>query len=321
MIDLLKAQIQSAKLISQRAIKAVQDSLNEYIKSNDSRVNALEAYRHAQESANTAGSKTIYKGSVEINENLNVKGLLTAKGEEIATKNFVLANSSGGANGTVEMTKTYNYVADGSTDTFNASFIGTSVAVFRNGFKLSSSTDEDYTLNYDANDANKGVSVTLKVKPDNGDIIDIVAYGGADVYSRTQVDAKFIDRDTIINTYATKESVASSSGDTGWIDLKPYLVNDWVEYSDTEPIRIRKIGKMVYIEGLVKDGSSDVCIEGIPEEYRPSKYLYLSQPSRHDNNVNSDNSWTGLEINPNGRLRFGEYSTTWTSLCCSYLVD
>jgi len=316
MVDLLKAQIQSAKLIARRATKAVQDNLDSYSSTNDSKVQALESYRATQEAANAEGATTTFNGAVEIAETLSVQGATTVQGEEIATKNFVLANAVAG-DSNVEMTKTYRAEGDGTEDTFEFAFVGDSVGIYRNGFKLDST---DYTLNYDDDD--KGISVTLAVVPDDGDIINMVAYGGADIYTVTQADAQFMPRQDILDNFATKIETTAVSGDTGWVDLKPYLVNDWVEYSDGYPIEYRKLGDVVYLRGLVKDGTSVKVFDGLPTSLRPTHDTYLAMPGCSDIPENSTNDWK-FGIRTDGSVDYSDdnIGMTWCSIACQYLVN
>jgi len=312
MIDLLKAQIQSAKLIARRATKAVQDNLDSYSSINDSKVQALESYRATQEASNAEGATTTFSGAVEIAETLSVQGATTVQGEEIATKNFVLANAVAG-DSNVEMTKTYRAEGDGTEDTFSFAFIGDSVGIYRNGFKLDST---DYTLNYDADD--KGVSVTLEIAPDDGDIINMVAYGGADIYTVTQADGQFMARQDILDNYATKTETAAVSGDTGWVSLIDLLDNDWVSYGGDHDIYYRKIGDTVHLRGIVKDGTSaDILV--LPLGIRPLNDRHLGGAISDENQTSV--GFNGIRIDNEGQLRIGTYSTTWTSLACTYLVN
>lgn len=74
----------------------------------------------------------------------------------------------------------------------------------------------------------------------------------------------------------TTDTVARSNhvhpdGDTAWI--YPTLLNGWENYGAAyAPIRYRKIGKTVYIDGLMKNGitSTEVEIFLLDSEFRPS---------------------------------------------------
>jgi len=97
---------------------------------------------------------------------------------EPATKAYVDAMASSGG-GNVEITKIYRHVAKADQTEFSATYILGSLSVFLNGTELDS-TD------YDAPDGKK---VVLKKGAKENDIIRIIAYGGADVYNKTQMDA------------------------------------------------------------------------------------------------------------------------------------
>jgi len=103
-----------------------------------------------------------------------------------ATKGYVdsMASSAGG---NVEITKGYEFTGNGSTTTFDCgrddAYISGSVDVYHNGWQLNST---DYT-------AADGRNFTLtNLVPAVGDVIKLVAYGGADVYNKSQSDSLFL---------------------------------------------------------------------------------------------------------------------------------
>lgn len=62
--------------------------------------------------------------------------------------------------------------------------------------------------------------------------------------------------------------------DTGWISLLPYLVNGWVSYDNTYgPPRFRKKAGVVYVQGLVKNGTVGNVIATLPVGFRPDPTL------------------------------------------------
>lgn len=99
-----------------------------------------------------------------------------------ATKAYVDALASSGG-GNVAITQGFTFAGDGSTTTFDCgsadSYILGALDVYHNGLQLDGS---DYT-------AADGQTFTLtSLTPASGDIIKLVAYGGADVYNKTQTD-------------------------------------------------------------------------------------------------------------------------------------
>ena len=70
--------------------------------------------------------------------------------------------------------KTSTETGDGSKTEFDVSFYKDSIIVFIEGIKVSK---DKYTLNYDADNANKGISVTFDTAPENDDEIDFVITG------------------------------------------------------------------------------------------------------------------------------------------------
>ena len=98
-----------------------------------------------------------------------------------ATKGYVDALASSGG-GNVSITKGFAFTGNGSSTTFDcgaaSSYILGAVDVYYNGFQLAST---DYT-------AADGRNFTVNFTPENGALLKLVAYGGADVYNKTQTD-------------------------------------------------------------------------------------------------------------------------------------
>lgn len=94
-----------------------------------------------------------------------------------ATKAYVDAMATSGG-GNVAITAMFRHVATAGQTSFSATYILGSVSVYLNGVQLDSF---EYT-------AGTGTTIVLAVGAILGDIINIVAYGGADVYNKTQID-------------------------------------------------------------------------------------------------------------------------------------
>ena len=113
-------------------------------------------------------------------------------------------------------------------------------------------------------------------------------------------------------------NILAYGGDSGWQDLKPFLTNGWVEYSTAYALRYRKIGNVVFLEGLVKDGTeSNVLI--LPTGLRPTKTIYFSTAGCRNSNVTDDHK--ALEISSTGNVNPITYSTDWTSIQCMYFLN
>lgn len=94
--------------------------------------------------------------------------------------------------------------------------------------------------------------------------------------------------------------------DTGW--LTPTMENGWVDYDSTwAPVRYRKIGNIVFLRGLIKNGTLAQNMFVLPAGYRPLINLLFACESADvlcRMNVNS----TGAVVNGAGG------TTTWISL-------
>jgi len=136
-------------------------------------------------------------------------GTVKIKGKEIATENYVneIIAAAGTGDNNVDMTNTFSFVGDGTEKTFAFPFIGNSVAVFIEGIKVPTS---DYTLNKNA-DTSAGESITLNDAPLDGDIISCLAFGGANVYNKSQAEALFLNKTDAENNYISKNNTTEYS--------------------------------------------------------------------------------------------------------------
>lgn len=95
--------------------------------------------------------------------------------------------------------------------------------------------------------------------------------------------------------------------DSGWIEAT--LSSSFTVYNSGVPVQYRKIGNVVYIQGVIKPRSaiagsdSGVTIFTLPEGYRPNQSLqWLCQGS-------SANKWL-LAVHATGNVTFARYGTT-----------
>jgi hypothetical protein len=101
------------------------------------------------------------------------------------------------------------YTATGGQTTFAATYDVGFVDVYLNGVKLIAGTD--FT-------ATSGTNVVLTTGATASDLIDIVAYGAfelADVYTKTQSDARFQPLDANLELFADAFTLPTSDGTTG----------------------------------------------------------------------------------------------------------
>jgi len=168
-----------------------------------------------------------------------------------ATKGYVdtMASSAGG---NVEITKGYEFTGNGSTTSFDCgsddAYIPGSVDVYINGLQLNST---DYT-------AADGRNFTLtNLVPDNNDVIKLVAYGGADVYNKSQSDNIFLKLSggTVsgkLTTRETQDTVYDLSGNV--IDPANGMVQQIILGNDTTYSENIENGQIVLLNIL--NGSS-----------------------------------------------------------------
>jgi len=115
------------------------------------------------------------------------------------------------------------------------------------------------------------------------------------------------------------EKVANTVEDTGWIPLTQYLVNGWSQFNNNYPILYRKIGNIVYLQGLVKKGTKGTIFKDLPDEIRPKHKVYLANAIGEKNVKGTKH--LGLVVWNNGHLESKMFSQEWTSIACSYILD
>jgi hypothetical protein len=82
--------------------------------------------------------------------------------------------------------------------------------------------------------------------------------------------------------------------DSGWTDVTP--INGWQPYGgDYGNGSYRKLGKIVFLEGLLKNGTANTVMFYLPAGYRPSKKLPFD--------VVSDSGTIRVDIFPDGSVR------------------
>lgn len=107
--------------------------------------------------------------------------------------------------------------------------------------------------------------------------------------------------------------------ETEWFDL--LLTSAAIAFNEEQKPRYRKIGKTVFIAGVVKGVSSnDVVIASLPEGFRPSKRTIFA-------NASSDGSTSSFTLYPNGNIGLNRNSSVptitagqWHSLACSFCI-
>lgn len=101
--------------------------------------------------------------------------------------------------------------------------------------------------------------------------------------------------------------------DSGWI--APTLLNSWVNYgAPFDPIGYRKIGGIVFMRGLAKNGTAPGTIFVLPVGYRTAAQLIVAV-------VTNVNTIGRMDLQPDGVVRMESGSNAWFSLVCSFAAD
>lgn len=107
--------------------------------------------------------------------------------------------------------------------------------------------------------------------------------------------------------------------DSGWIDMA--LSGSVVAFNEEQKPRYRRIGKEVFISGVVKNiSANDTVIATLPANYRPSKKIIFAAPATGTN-------FSRISIMATGTITFEQISgntpaaSYWHSVACSFNVD
>ena len=109
--------------------------------------------------------------------------------------------------------------------------------------------------------------------------------------------------------WATKQKIAYTEG-----PFYPTLLNGWVDYNviDYGQAKYWKVGDVVHVAGLVKDGASNDILT-LPVGYRPSETRIFATFS---------NSLVGrLDVKADGRVTMDIGSNSWFSINCSFVAE
>lgn len=96
---------------------------------------------------------------------------------------------------------------------------------------------------------------------------------------------------------------------TAWV--APTLINSWVNFGGSEQTaRYRKIGDMVFMEGLVKLGTGGASIFTLPTGFRPLLNVYFA--------VGANDLFGMFYVTPAGNVIHRTGSNVWFSLTSSF---
>ena len=114
-------------------------------------------------------------------------------------------------------------------------------------------------------------------------------------------------------TFSGGVTFNSSNYDSGWITAT--LLNGYTSYDTTQygPIRYRKIGNIVNIQGITSSTTNNSTIFQLPVGYRPPTQLILA--------VQNSNSLGRLDIQQDGDvIPISPPSSNWISCACTFIV-
>lgn len=125
----------------------------------------------------------------------------------------------------------------------------------------------------------------------------------------------------------------------------PTLLNGWVDYGSTwQGARYRRLGGVVYIQGLVKSGTASTVFN-LPAGYRPAAALMFSTMTYSRTSGGASDATTGpasagtahthehahthdmtnhvgrLDIKANGDVIAGAFHSNWISISCSFPAE
>lgn len=107
--------------------------------------------------------------------------------------------------------------------------------------------------------------------------------------------------------------------DSGWLDLP--LSGSVIAFNEEQKPRYRRIGKEVFISGVVKNISAfNTVIATLPVNYRPSKKIIIVIPS-------TATKFSRISIQTDGVMMYEQSSDdivgagNWHSIACNYNVD
>lgn len=197
---------------------------------------------------------------------------------------------------------------------------GIGVVQLTNGTDLNTLGVGRYTI------PNTTISASLVNKPANANAatghIDVIESGNSGqlmmyYYPCSKEGASYWERAYYESSWGPWNEV--NTFDSGWIDLP--LAGSVIAFNDEQKPRYRRIGKEVFISGVVKNISAfNTVIATMPANYRPSKKVIFAIPS-------TATKFSRISIQTNGVMTYEQSNddivgiTNWHSIACSYNVD
>ena len=114
-------------------------------------------------------------------------------------------------------------------------------------------------------------------------------------------------------TFSGNATFNSSDYDSGWITAT--LLNNYTHYDTNQygPVRYRKIGNIVNIQGITTQNAVSTAIFQLPVGFRPPNQIILA--------VHNANNFARLDIKQNGEVYpQSAPSSSWISCACTFMV-
>ena len=130
---------------------------------------------------------------------------------------------------------------------------------------------------------------------------------------------------------AVYDNISPYIYDSGWVAGSTFMNTNVRSYDENHPHRIRRIGKVVHMEGIVKNNNTfggdgtgtKISTAGLPAQFRPSNHQYSVQQGSGSNKFL-------LHVYPNGDIYLERYGTTsyidvssgsWLHMNMTWFVD
>lgn len=166
-------------------------------------------------------------------------------------------------------------------------------------------------------DINIAIDDVLTLKEDKGNKVTSL--------SSSSTDTQYPSAKTVY------DNISPYIYDSGWVAGSTFMNTNVRSYDENHPHRIRRIGKVVHMEGIVKNnnafgGDNDgtkISTAGLPDQFRPSNHQYSLQQG-------SGNNKFLLHVYPNGDIYLERYGTTsntgvssgsWLHMNMTWFVD
>lgn len=128
---------------------------------------------------------------------------------------------------------------------------------------------------------------------------------------------------TILSMEQTLDEILHAEEDTGWITLP--LATGIIPYSDALAPKVRRIGNIVFMDGVVKNIlNPNIIVAKLPEGFRPTRQAYFVGGSA---TISNKATFYNCQINSNGDVRIttqstGTYNTDYyLRLSCAFSIN